>query len=93
MSVCHHNYFTAGSLFHGDDTRASHCAENQEEAMRQTLQQPAGPLSRHLQASCADCLLPLPLADSRYQLQHLVRGSPQLGQGLQGLQAFPQQQK
>lgn len=73
--------------------RPSHCAENQEEAMQQTLQQPAGSLSRHLPANYVDCLLSLPLVDSRYQLQHLVHGSLQLGQGLQGLQDFSQQQK
>lgn len=98
LSAASYNYFpyitiTIFTAFHSDEMRPSHCAENQEEAMQQTLQQPAGPLSRHLQANCADFLLPLPLADSRYQLQHLVHGSQQLGQGLQALQDFPQQQK
>lgn len=78
----------ADSLFQGDRMRPSHYAENQEEAMQQILQPPVGPLSRCLQANCADCLLPPPLAGSHYQLQHPVHGYPQLGQGLQGLQDF-----
>lgn len=66
----------------------SHCAENQEEVTRQTLQRPAGPLSRCHQASCAGLLLPLPLAGSRCPLLLLVPGSPRLGQGLQDLRGF-----
>jgi hypothetical protein len=65
--------------------RPSHCAENQEEATQQTLQPPAGPLSRCLQASWVYSLLPLHLVGSHHQLQLPVPGSLQLGQGLQDI--------
>jgi hypothetical protein len=68
--------------------RPSHCAENQEGATQQTLQPPAGPLSRCLQASWVYFLLHL--VGSHYQLQLLVPGSLQLGQGLQGLHDISQ---
>jgi hypothetical protein len=72
--------------------RPNHCAENQGEAMQQTLQQPTGPLSICLQANCAGCLLPPLLVGSHYQLQPLVPDSLQLDQGLQDLQDFPRKQ-
>ena len=89
MSQVTTNNYDAISRFRCDKVWPSHCAENQEEAMQGTLQQPAGPLSRCRRASCAGFLLPLPLAGSRHPLLLPVPGSPQLGQGLLGLQHFP----
>jgi hypothetical protein len=82
--------YTDKRLFCSEERMPSHCAENQEEAMQQTLQPPAGPLSRCLQASWVYFLLPLHLVDSHYQLQLPVPDSLQLGQRLQGLQDISQ---
>lgn len=59
--------------------------------MRETLQQPAGPLFQDaIELAAPVSFFLLALAGSRYLLLLLLLGSLQLGQGLQDLQDFHQ---